>query len=256
MRVLYTILLTILLMTCSVSVTTNAHAESTEQTQYEELQQHDLTGDKVKETIKVTGTFYEPDSLNLKDITLQVNYGQSKKSISLPLGYGMKPVLHIVDLDHDGIKDVFISIKDIGNHSSAKGFGYSFKNEKVVNFEEIPQLDTQSTFQNDYVAKIKVSTKTYTVDVHSRKDMYEEMGLYHKGKLNEPMELLVGDYVDLMPTYTLKGKGIVTSQPVSGVSEDDVIGRIETVWILRNGSWQMKNVHFANLVNVNEPNLR
>lgn len=215
---------------------------------YEEIQQYDVTGDKVKETIKVSGEFYE-NSSNLKEITLQVLYGGKKASVSIPIGYGAKPVLHIVDLNHDGVKDVFLSVKEVGDSTSVKDYSYSFKNEKVINFLELPKLDTQSHFQDKYKAKIKLHDNTYIIDVSTRKKMYEDLGLYHHGKLNEPMELTVGHYVNIKPIYTIKGKGIEAMQIVSGASDTDIIGEIKTTWMFQEGIWEIQNVSFRDLVN-------
>ena len=157
---------------CCVSSVEDVSATEKSPTVYEEIQQYDVTGDKVKETIKVSGEFYE-DSPNLKQITLQVVYGGNKASVSIPIGYGAKPVLHIVDLNHDGVKDVFLSVKEVGDNPSVKDFGYSFKNEKVINFLELPKLDTQTNFQDEYKVKIKLYNDTYIVDVRNRKKMYQ-----------------------------------------------------------------------------------
>jgi len=232
---------------CCVSSVEDVSATEKSPTVYEEIQQYDVTGDKVKETIKVSGEFYE-DSPNLKQITLQVVYGGNKASVSIPIGYGAKPVLHIVDLNHDGVKDVFLSVKEVGDSPSVKDFGYSFKNEKVINFLELPKLDTQTNFQDEYKVKIKLYNDTYIVDVSTRKKMYEELGLYHHGKLNEPIELIVSNYVNIKPTYTIKGKGIEATQMVSGSSETDIIGEIKTIWIIQEGKWKMQNVSFRDLV--------
>ena len=214
---------------------------------YEEIQQFDVTGDKVKETIKVTGNYYE-DSPNLKEITLQVLYGGKKESVKIPIGYGAKPVLHIVDLNHDGVKDVLLSVKEVGDSNVVKDYGYSFNHQKVVNFLELPQIDTQTSFQDQYKVKIRLQDQTYVIDVKNRKKMYEQLGLYHEGKLNEPIELIVSNYTSIKPTYTIKGKGIEAVQVVSGVSENDPIGEIKTIWVIQNGKWKMHNVSFRNLI--------
>lgn len=230
---------------CIGHVTTNAEKLSSH---YEEIQQQDITGDKIKETIKITGVFYNSKSIALKKPTLHVTYGGTTNTIKIPLLNGSKPVLSFNDFNRDGSKDVLVTIHPIGKDSTVKGYFYSFKDGQQINLSAPPPIMAETSFKNNYKASIDVGSKQFTIDVKSRKKTYDKLGLYQKGKLNEPIELIVSDYTILRPTYILQGNGVEGVQKVSGAFEADLLGEIRSTWVIEEGEWMLRKITFENLV--------
>ena len=210
--------------------------------QYEELQQIDVTGDKLKETIKLIGTFNNDTSLQLQDVFLEIQLGSTRERISLKLEEGMKPKLAFPDLNHDGIKDIFVTTQNYRTDGTINSFAYIYANKKFEQLPEIKGLNVTSSFLNNYKAEILVNDQKYVMDLASRKKEYEKLGLYINGKLNEPMELMVGEFSELKPVYTLKGKAIKGVQIISGAYEEDILGKLTSTWVLEKNEWVLQNV--------------
>ncbi|WP_052343622.1 hypothetical protein [Bacillus massiliigorillae] len=215
---------------------------------YEEEQKQDVTGDKIKETILIKGKINSEEKTELQDVYLQLINGANGKTIKIPLDDGIKPNMRFVDFNHDGVKDVMITLRSTLESSKLNSYIYSFKNHQKVNLQVPLPMDVMSQFQDQYQAELKVQNKTYRMDVTSRKNIYEKLGLYHNGKLNEPMELIVSPYVSLKSTYTIKGYGLMGVQRVSGAFKEDVLGEITTVWINQSGKWQLYKSSFKNVL--------
>lgn len=213
---------------------------------YEEEQQQDVTGDKIKEILLIRGKINKKDAL--KDVYLQLTNGATGKSLKIPLDDGMQPKMFFTDFNHDGVKDVMITLRSTIENSKVNSYIYSFKNQQKVNLQVPLPVDVISNFRDQYQAELKVQNKTYRMDVASRKEVYEKLGLYHNGKLNEPMELIVSPYVSLKSTYTIKGFGLMGVQRVSGAFKEDVLGEITSIWINHSGKWKLQKTSFKNVL--------
>ncbi|WP_019241401.1 MULTISPECIES: hypothetical protein [Bacillus] len=222
---------------------------ATERKDYQEIQVQDVSGDKIRDRLVVKGTPLNDQTLTLTNLTLQISFGNNhNKPISITLPDGRKPFLTLTDLNHDSIKDVFVVIEPSNQEETVKALAFSFKDGKQVSMDAPLPVNAQASFLNDYKAEIKVFDKTFKIDVSSRKEMYEKLGFYHNGKLNEPIELIIGEYSILKPTYILQGRGLVGIQKVSGVSDSDKIGILKSTWFFQGGEWKLKNVSFKNMV--------
>jgi hypothetical protein len=212
--------------------------------QYVETQLHDITGDKIKDTIIIQGTYLKEKSLDLKNVSLQIVDTKRQQTFSFPLPIGSKPFLSITDFNHDGVKDVFVTIYSNSNDHHIKGFVYSFRDGQQVNLLAPLPVDVQASLQDHYQAKIVIGKKEYKIDASSNKKTYEKLGVYNKGKLNEPMELMVSGYSTLKATYMLQGHGLIGKQTVTGAFKEDVLGEVISTWLLENKEWKLKKVYF------------
>lgn len=213
----------------------------TKQYQYEELQQQDISGDKIKETVKIKGKFLDDKSLNLKNITVDITFSESPKRKKLLLGSGMKPQLSFIDLNNDGVKDLFVTIyKD----KAIKGYGYTLHDGQLLELKALKPIETETRFTNNYQAEIIIANKKYTLDLKSHKKEYDDLGIYHNGKLNEPIELVIEDYSSLTKAYELQGNGLSGIQKVYGIDKEDFLGEILTFWIYKDGNWNLQSVSF------------
>ncbi len=208
--------------------------------EYEEWQEHDITGDKVKEKITLEGELTK-DGMNLREAKLKIS-GSSEAEITV--SGGSQPKLMIADLDHDGVKDIFLTIKPMGEKNEVVGWAVSFKEGEFIRVDAPRPIVSEAAFRDDYEAVVELAGKEYVLDLSKKKEEYEELGMYHNGKLNEPQELMVGGFSSMKPTYMLKGKGIVALQPVSGMFEADTLGHIKTVWYLDKEEWMLEKASF------------
>jgi hypothetical protein len=204
-------------------------------------QEVDVSGDGKPDTIEIKGIRYEEGSAYLKEIYLEITAtnGQTYKA---QLDSGFDPKLEFVDLNHDGLADMFISIPTGGSGGISNYFLYTLKDFQLKDIGIPDSLMITSEFQDDYKATMTIDNtgKSFIFDLTSRKKDYERLGLYQKGKLNEPRELMVDPYSTLKPiivkneSYGLKGV-----QQVSGAYHADGIAFVESTWYYENEKWNL-----------------
>lgn len=212
---------------------------------YEEVVYQDVTGDKLKDRIILSGTFAEKDPQILTNVQLRIFVKSSKDFMEFDLADGEKPKIAFTDINQDGNKDLFVTIHPVGETKDAiKGYALTVKDKKLIDLDMPDPVSVESSFNNGYMATLKVGEKSVVIDMKARKEQYEELGLYHNGKLNEPMEMLIGPYSSLKPVYTVRGKGIEGIQKVNGAFEDDLVGEIRSVWLMDQTGWKLEKVFF------------
>ena len=212
---------------------------------YEEVVYQDVTGDKLKDRIILSGTFDEKDPQMLTDVQLRIFVKSSKDYMEFDLADGAKPKMAFTDINQDGIKDLLVTIHPAGEAKEAvKGYALTVKGSKLHDLEIPDPVAIESCFNNGYTATLTIGQKSVEIDMKAKKDQYEELGIYQNGKLNEPMEMLIGTYSSLKPVYTVRGKGIEGVQRVSGAFEDDLVGEIRSVWLMDGSGWKLEKVFF------------
>ncbi|CAH0243652.1 hypothetical protein SRABI84_02945 [Peribacillus simplex] len=164
----------------------------------------------------------------------------NRRTISVPLGAGYTPDLKVADLNNDGVQDVLVTVLMEGRERLITSYAYTFKDGKVKELEVPPSVPVMAQFLDGYKAEIIIEgQKPVVIDVSSRKQAYDELGIYRNGKLNEPTELLVDPYSSLdLKTVFGKGKALMGVQNVKGPDERDSILEIKSVWKYNNG-WQL-----------------
>jgi len=201
----------------------------------------DLTGDDQVEAIYLKGVPYQDEDSYLKKIYIEVDASNGKK-YTFPLESGSKAALQLVDLNHDGIKDIFASVLTGGSGGIVNNYLYSLKDfvHTDLTIPEPPEMDTK--FLNGYKAEIqlKQTGKTYLFNLKDRKKYYKKLGFYYKGKLNEPTELSVNPYSSLNPILLHDGKmGLIGLQRITGVANADTIALVESTWAYENDHWKL-----------------
>ncbi|MGM9922774.1 MAG: hypothetical protein ACI35R_00820 [Bacillus sp. (in: firmicutes)] len=216
-------------------------SQSVSAAKYEDIQQLDISGDKLKDMVQIQAD--NTDSGSLENMMLRIVFGGSEKKVDIPLSAGTKPALSYADFNHDGIKDVLVTLQS-AEADKLESHVYSFKNQQKTDLEFPLPVDVTGRFRDRYRASIEVQNHTYQIDVADRKKEYEGRGLYYKGKLNEPMELIVSPYVEVRATYTVNGYSIRGVQQISGAFEEDVLGEVVSVWIYQAGKWKLQQASF------------
>lgn len=202
----------------------------------------DVTGDGVKDEVvlKKVKLNHKKNIEHHFIITAKLSNG---KTHSVKVMDGQNPKLSLVDLDHNGVKDVFIQSYLGGSNNEYRLFSF-----KDFIFEElkIPEMPTiQGQFVNDYRAMIGIQeTKMdYTFKLKTRKQKYDTLGIYHNGIVNEPTELVIEPYGGFNPVKYTEGEfGLKGIQRISGIDKTDPIALVESYFSLLDGKWTMKKV--------------
>jgi hypothetical protein len=213
-------------------------------------QQEDINGDGQKDVISLQGLPYQKNDIVYKGFSLTIKLSNGK-TYKEKLTYGLDPQLNLIDINHDGNKDVFISIPTGQSGGMSKHYLYTSKENQFSNIP-IPELEVQGQFKNGYKAMISIpaTKESFVFDLMIRKEMYESLGMYHNGKLNEPTELMILPYGKLKPLST-KGLdfGLKGVQMISGTSKTDKIAYVETSWYYRDGDWKLINTEVKEVRN-------
>lgn len=203
----------------------------------------DVSGDGKPDIIEITGIHYEEGSSYLREIFLEIK-GSDGNKYQTELDSGYEPTLKLVDLNHDRIEDMFISIPTGGSGGISNYFLYTLKDFKLTDIGVPEPLQITSQFLNDYKAAMTIDNtgETYTFDLKNRKKDYNRLGLYTNRILNEPRELMVDPYSSLKP-FQLKDKegqyGLKGIQQISGAYHADGIAFVESSWFYENGKWNL-----------------
>jgi len=209
----------------------------------------DVTGDGKEETIYIKGIPFEEGAIFLKTIYLQVFLANgSEYKVELEGGY--EPKIQFEDLNHDRVKEMFVSVTTGGSGGLSNHYLYTIKDDKLVDIGIPEPLVIQSEFLNGYKANMMIenTNESYQFDLRNRAKDYERLGLYHNGKLNESAELMVLPFGTLKPIKVAGNKiGLKGSQRVSGAYNADAIAYVESSWLFENGTWKLLDTNVLEL---------
>lgn len=220
---------------------TSVHAVENEKEQVLGQYKGDVTGNGEEDHVFLKGVPFSSDPNHFEKLIIEV-MGNDGKNQSIDVNGGFRPELTLEDINHDGIKDLFVSVETGGSGEIKNYYLYTLKGSNAIELTAPYPLVIQSEWLDRYKAKITIENnhKTHKFNLKSKADEYEQMGLYMNGKLNEPMELMIGDYDRLEPVKIKGGKiGLKGNQVISGAAHSDVIGRVESTWVFKDGEWKL-----------------
>lgn len=209
----------------------------------------DVTGDGKKDLILIKGTPFEEGGQFLKSITLEV-IAAKDKTFKINLEGGYDPSTLYRDMNHDGVKDIFISIPTGGSGGLSNFYLYSFKDFITTDLTVPQPLAISSQFEEGYKASITIEEtgESYSFDLSDRKEDYDRIGLYKNGKLNEPTELMILPFGTLKPVIVKENLyGFIGSQRISGAYNADGIANVESIWFYDKGKWNLISTRVKNL---------
>ncbi|MFB5197442.1 hypothetical protein ACE198_21475 [Neobacillus sp. KR4-4] len=201
----------------------------------------DITGDGKEEEIFLKGVPYQKEEAFLEKIYIEINASNGRK-YTIPLNSGAKAGLELVDLNNDGVKDLFSSVVKGGNEPTVQNYSYSIRNFEQTKLFLPEPLEMESHFLHGYKAEIKLAKtgKSYLFDLKDRKKYYKKLGLYYRGKLNEPTELTVNPFSSLQPIPIENNQvGLLGEQKITGIAHADVIATVESTWSFDQGQWKL-----------------
>lgn len=200
----------------------------------------DVTGDGQKENIKLYGILFSADTVYFKDIYAVITSNKEEWNINYQGGYN--PELEFVDLNHDGIDDIFYQSATGGSGGLYNSQLDTLANQELVNITLPKQEYVKGYFEQGFsvVLEIYPNEKPIVIDVRSRKDDYIRLGIYDKeGNLLKETPIMVDPIAFYEPIFINenKGYGLKSYKQVSGAYHADGLGVIETVWYYDNGTW-------------------
>jgi hypothetical protein len=228
----------------SVTAITGVHAfEEKAKTVTISTHESDVTGDGINESIQLKGVPYEDEESYLKEIYIDIAT-TDEKQYKISLESGSKASLKLVDLNQDGVKDLFSNVLTGGSGGITLNYLYTLKDFVKKRLLVPEPLDIASTFENGYKAKITIGQtgKTYMFDLKDRKKYYKKLGLYYKGRLNEPTELTVNSFHSLKPVKLTTGETVLKGvQRITGIANADTIAFVESTWKYGDDRWNLNN---------------
>jgi hypothetical protein len=229
----------------SLTAITGVYAVEADQKPIELIRkQADITGEGKKDVIQLQGIPFPEEDKGFQEFILTVKLSDGN-IYEDKIEYGINPKLKLVDLNHDGVNDIFLDIpidqnEDISNHYLYSANHYQFS---II---PIPDLQLQGQFSDDYKATVSIpdTKQTFEIDLKQRKEQYDALGIYQNGKLNEPTELTILPYEDLKPLITNGEKyGLKGVQKIGGTSDSDGIAFIESTWYYLEDEWKLVHTY-------------
>ncbi|KAB7671269.1 hypothetical protein [Bacillus sp. B1-b2] len=216
--------------------------DKTEEIIYEE--ETDISHDAQQEKVILKGITSDDteNSPFFNQLTLEV-IQESGESTKLDLEGGYSPKLHLLDINDDGQKEMFLTVLGNERGSQKNFYFYQLQKDELIELTKPELSSIASEFKDGYKAQLTIEDKkTYIFDLYERKNHYEELGLYHEGRLNEPTELIVGPYTELKITRIDNKTAIKGKQRISGLATVDTVGYLETIWTWKNTDWSLEKV--------------
>lgn len=204
----------------------------------------DITSDGQEEMIQLKGDASDqPENSNFfKELFLDVSI-QKDKTATLAVEGGFDPKLHIMDINDDHHKELLLSVSANERGTEKSFYFFQLQGNKLVELQKPELASVESQFKDAYKAELKINKeKMYIFDLYDRRHHYEKLGLYHKGRLNEPTELILSPFSELKVTRLNNQTAIKGKQRISGLAAVDTIGYLETWWTWNKQEWVLQKV--------------
>lgn len=230
--------------------------------------QKDVTGDKVKDKVLLTGVRVEPKSVFFNNVTVVVKNGQTNHYIKATYKdlSGYEPQLIVKDFSGDQIADVMVKAPTGGSGGIVNHLIATFKKDKaqvIFDNKDNKGIKVTGQFVPDFKAKLKFKRldKQVTLDLSFNREkyikdrIYNQQGMMIKRKLVRPYSYPYGklEVVDYNHdgTYELKGY-----QKVVGVYGADVISELESICSYEEENWELKELQYSNYLRKYNPDFQ
>jgi hypothetical protein len=215
----------------------------------------DVNGDKKSDTLYVVGNRIDKDSMSYDQFSYFLVDGKSGKRSFYPLknlegysGWGYEPVLELVDLDKDAVKDVQFTSYSGGSG----GFTYyniaTFKGGKYTQLlgqKELNGIGLTGKYVDGFKAEMSCDGVDYKwyLDLNFQKSSLLEMNVYDKtGKVLTPVEPWSGPLVGVrVVNGYLSG-----TQSIKGLANADYLGNLNLTYVYEKGQLVLKEISLEN----------
>lgn len=235
MRIMASVFI-LLLMALNIYEVEASEHESTLIRAYEE----DVTGDGKLDRIELYGIPFSAESVYYRDIYALVQSETDNWRINYQGGYD--PTIQFVDLNHDGVLDLFYQSPTGGSGGLYTSRLDSLNNQTLVNIP-LPEQDyVNGYFADDFQAILEIAphSQPIVINVENRKEDYLRLGIFNQdGKLLNETPLMIDPIAFFEPVEISErqGYGLKSYKQVSGAYHADQLGIIETFWYYENGKW-------------------
>jgi hypothetical protein len=209
----------------------------------------DVTGDKIKDNVILTGTKTNKDDIYFENLNIVVQNGKTKKFIKSSLGKdsgGYQPTMFLGDFNGDKMPDIFVKMPTGGSGGFIDYSIINLKGKKpsvLWDSEKFnSEIDLTGKFEDNFMVSLssKKLNKTFEIDLSANKQQYIESNIYDKdGKLKEKIEPWMSGLGELTPIDTDKNGiyELIGSQRIVGTCNADTLGYLQSEW-----KWDDKNI--------------
>ncbi|MGH4123920.1 MAG: hypothetical protein ACREV6_13420 [Clostridium sp.] len=212
----------------------------------------DITGDKIKDNVILTGTKTNKDDIYFENLNIIVQNGKTKKFIKSSLGKdsgGYQSTIFLGDFNEDRTPDIFVKMPTGGSGGIIEYSIVNLKENKLSvlwdSKKSSSEIDLTGKFEDNFMASLssKNLNKTFQIDLSPNKQQYIELNIYDKdGKSKENIEPWLNGFGELTPVDTDKNGTyeLIASQRIVGTCNADTLGYLQSEW-----KWDGKNIKLA-----------
>lgn len=202
----------------------------------------DVVGDGSLQTIDLYGILFNPDSKYFRDIYAVIRQDQQEWRINYHGGY--EPKIRFIDLNHDGIVDIFYQSPTGGSGGLNTSSLDTLAKGKLENIPLPEQEGVKGYFDDGFhvVIELAPKMKPIVLNVEDRKDEYIRLGIFNdEGKLLKSTSLMIDPIAFFEPVEISKkqGYGLKSYKQVSGAFHADQLGMVETLWYYEENRWMI-----------------
>ena len=215
----------------------------------------------VERHITLIGMPFQRGSIFMERLYLVIEdtAGSLQTVTELPTG-GYEPQLELVDLNGDGSNDAFISVPTGGSGGISAFLAYSLGDDPpqpFLNTEEEEPIEFTGQFEPGYTASVTVEgwDKSFTVELDTENEEYDELGIYRNGELLHPVELWGGGFSAMVPERIDDDDSFALrcQQQIRGVSNADRIALVTALLQYDAGNWIPLEIAVKALPGLSEP---
>lgn len=195
--------------------------------------EEDITGDGLKDDLKLQGNYLSNDSDFFQHIILDIN-NSFQKEWNLSLKGGYEPKLSFYDLNHDEIIDFLYEVAIDTDKKQYFTQAYTLKNNKIESIDLPKNNPIKGIYRDDFRIELiftPTNNKEY-ISIQNRNRLLKENVYNNKGEVSNEQYIDIDPIKKYIPILINKhkGYGLKSIQNMRHPSTKDLIGTIETLW--------------------------
>lgn len=200
----------------------------------------DITGDGLREYIRLEGKLLSDNSMYYHDVWLDIASPFSKTwNITLKGGY--HPKIALFDINHNQVVDIFYEVALNEEKTEFASSFYTLHKGKVEQLD----LPEKNYIKGEYIDDFQIALTLHPnkPPIHvpvSNQSLAIEQNLYDTdGKVLKEVSTQIEPIHQYEPTLISesKGYGLKTIQQVKDITNNEIIGSVETLWYMHKKNW-------------------